>query len=56
MSEVMLAIRMHGWQSYDQNFQESCSLGISVLPQNSDEVFRAFEAFHDIRTEPKGIF
>ncbi len=56
MSDVMLALRINGWESFEQNFQESCSLDIAVLPQNSEEVFRAFEAFHDIRTEPKGIF
>ncbi len=55
MSEVMLAIRMHGWEDSQQDFTSTCKLNISVLPEQREEVHRAFMPFNDIRIENLGI-
>src|SRR5690554_3935038 len=56
MSEVMLAIRVHGWEESDQDFTTDCRLTVSLLPHRKEEVERAFEPFNDIRAEYLGIY
>ncbi len=56
MSEVMLAVRMHNWEMYEQDFKETCAMGIAVLPQNKDEVPQVLEAYSDIESEYKGLY
>ena len=56
MSEVMLAIRVNAWESYDPDFRQSCSIKIAILPEKKDEIEVAFQAFNDIRREYLGIY
>ncbi len=56
MSEVMLAIRVNGWEAYDQDFKQSCSLKIAVLPEKKFEINLAFDPFSDIRAEYLGTY
>lgn len=56
MSDVMRIIRTKGFENYDQDFQDSCSIKLSILPENSDEIASSFEAFSDIRVEKIGIY
>ena len=56
MSEVMLAIRVNAWESYDQDFRQSCSVKISLLPEKKEEIEVAFQAFSDIRCEYLGTY
>jgi uncharacterized YigZ family protein len=56
MSDVMLTIRTHHWSDYDQDFQESCKLKISILPENEAEFRQAFEPFSDLRIEFLGTY
>jgi len=56
MSEVMLAIRVNTWESYDPDFTQSCSIKIAILPEKKDEIELAFQPFSDIRREYLGIY
>lgn len=56
MSDVMLAIRVHNWESYDPDFRQSCSVKISILPELKDEIEDAFRPFDDIRIEYSGTY
>lgn len=56
MSEVMLAIRVNAWESYDPDFTQSCSIKIAILPEKKDEIELAFQPFSDIRREYLGIY
>src|SRR5690606_7273526 len=56
MSEVMLAIRVNAWESYDPDFTQSCSIKIAILPEKKDEIELAFQPFSDIHRENLGIY
>lgn len=56
MSEVMLAIRVNAWESYDQDFREHCNVKLSLLPEKEPELRRAFEPFSELRIEFLGTY
>lgn len=56
MSDVMLAIRINDWENYDPDFRETCTINISILPKNKEEIEIAFQPFNDIRIEYLGIY
>lgn len=56
MGDVMLAVRMNNWDTYDPDYRESCSLKIALLPENKDQVEMAFQPFNDINISYLGIY
>lgn len=56
MSDLMLAIRINGWESYAPDFRQSCSIKISILPKKIDEIERALQPYDDLRIEFLGIY
>ncbi len=54
MSDVMLLIRTHNWQVTERDLRQSCKLTLSLPPEKTEEMHRAFAAFPDIRVEPSG--
>ena len=56
MGDVMLAVRMNNWDTYDPDYRESCSLKIALLPENRDQVEAAFQPFNDINISYLGIY
>lgn len=56
MSEVMLAIRVHAWENYDPDFQQSCRINIAILPEKKEEITEVLQAYTDIRVEYLGTY
>ncbi len=56
MSDVMRVIRTHGWDNYNQDFKDKCSIDLSILPENKEEIEGGFNAISDIRIENLGIY
>lgn len=56
MSDVMRAIRVKGWDSYDPDFRQRCKIKISILPKNKEEIELTLRPFDDIRIEFLGIY
>lgn len=55
MSEVMLALRTHDWEVFEQDFKTTCRIDLGVAPEKKEAVLKTFQPFNDIRTEFKGI-
>ncbi len=56
MSDVMRIIRTNGWESMNQDFRDTCTVDVVVLPENQDQVPGSFEAFSDVDAKLVGIF
>lgn len=48
MSEVMLALRKNNWDPISQDFQESCTIELAILPEEKERLKFEFQAFGDI--------
>jgi len=54
--DIMLIMRINGWELYDTDFREDCNVKVQINPEMTQVFQEAFQPFIDIRINFLGIY